>query len=531
MPALDPTLICRPNAYDRLDEALAAAVARLSVEYAARRDVEIAVSVLDAVLPARRFWIYGAGTHTATLIERMRAPERVAGIVDAFPGERHSFCGFDILSVADFARRTDEIVFVAHPAREGEMVDTLLASGIARHNIVTLYQSAAYVRAVPPPRDLPAGPVPAAIVGDTRYIVIADAVLAEVLDPATTPYFAFEWHAQPKPDGPFRKIDLGKSLDHLAAALRACRPRLVYVRGFIQTAFLAYFVRQILPDCVLVHELWDFTVLLEDDQLADMLLLRPETIETARLTDLWSVQHSDMAISKRGGRAWDRYGLDGTPPARIYFSGVTAEAPPPPRPHAGLPRLAYAGILPAFAELPRAKYDYTFLPLMQEAVAAGLAGIGIFNSLHLASAPIGFEIYEAWFGERGIAYSPRVDYATLMAELAGYDYGWLAVAPRDDWDPDKPVIAPARLTGYVNAGLPLLVNEPFSYCVDLVREFDAGLVLEEYSVEGLRDALRQADPARHRAGVQRLKAHLLAENDKLLADLAALRQGGKPNLS
>ncbi|MFX5937854.1 hypothetical protein ABTE71_21085, partial [Acinetobacter baumannii] len=73
-------------------------------------------------------------------------------------------------------------------------------------------------------------------------------------------------------------------------------------------------------------------------------------------------------------------------------------------------------------------------------------------------------------------------------------------------------IAPMRFTGYIQAGLPVIISRPWGLCIDLVEQFGAVIVLQGDSDEELAAAFGALDHARLRAGVSRLHTHMLSSN-------------------
>jgi hypothetical protein len=83
-------------------------------------------------------------------------------------------------------------------------------------------------------------------------------------------------------------------------------------------------------------------------------------------------------------------------------------------------------------------------------------------------------------------------------------------------------IAPMRFTGYIQAGLPVVIGPPWGLCVDLVQRFTAGIVLDSDDDDAFMDALTRADFGTLRAGVARLHAHMLASNRAVLAPIKSV---------
>jgi hypothetical protein len=515
-----------PSAWSVLDRL----VTELSRRFAARRDIDLAKRFLADTWTAPRFWLYGAGSHSAALLMHFGATwqGRVAGIVDRDPAGRTEVAGCPILPIDAAVVASDLPILVAHPFYETEMAEGLTAAGVYPARIHHLYTAPDFIARSRASLPDYGAPVRAVILGSSRYTTVADSELAAALDPATTRYLAFDLFEATEAKPPFTVIPMDKSIDAVVAGLKALRPKLVYVRTKIETDFLVYVVRQVLPDCVIVHEVWDFSVVFEDDTLKNWLKLPEILIESSRLAECWTVRDGQLVISKWGGAEWntlfdDVYGTD------LYYGGI-AETPKAiaHRTGTGVPRILYAGLLPKPEDLGAMEYDYNFLDRLERLARNGTAEITILNSGHEGPEMDAFyRGYEIRFAETGIRYHRRVSYAALMEIAADHDLGWLALDQRETWGMGKNWIMPMRFTGYIQAGLPVIVSPPWGLCVDLVEKFGAGIVLAGDSDAEVTAALARANLAAMRNGSRDLHAHMLASNRRILRHISALIAGEK----
>lgn len=510
--------------------ALGAAAAELSRRFAARRDLTLGTQFLAESWTPPRFWLYGAGGHSAGLLEEFGQvwANRIAGIVDRDPAGRDTFHGHRVLSIDAEVAASDLPILVAHPFYETEMAEGLVAAGIAPARIHHLYLNPEFVARSK--RSLPnyGEPVPAVILGSTRYTTVADSELATVLDPATTRYLAFDLFEATEAKPPYVVTPMDKSIDAVVAALTALRPKLVYVRTKMETDFLAYIVRQTLPDCVIVHEIWDFSVVFEDDTLRNWLKLPEILIEASRLAECWSVKTSSIVLSKWGGPQWDKL-FENLVGPDLYFGGISARAAPTrPAGRGGVPRLLYAGLLPKPGDLGAMEYDYNFLERLERLAGSGAVEVTILNSAHEGHGQDAlYRDYETRFSRSGIVYRPRVSFSEMAEIATHHDFGWLALDHRDQWDMGKNWITPMRFTGYVQAGLPIIISKPWGLCINLVERFGAGIVLQGDSDEELIAAIRDVDLAALSAGVNDLHGHMLNSNRRNLRYIAGLLSGEK----
>ena len=525
MPQFIASRIRSPSGGTGPSAALGEIVADLSMSFAARRDIGLARQFLADKFGETRFWLYGAGTHSAALLAHFADAwaTHLAGIVDRDPAGRTHFCGFAIHGIPDVVRDSGAPILVAHPFFESAMADGLRAAGVEDWRIHHLYLNPDFIELSRTSLAPIINQVPAVILGSTRYITVSDGDLAQILDPAVIPYLAFDLFEQTEPRPPFTLIPMDKSVDAVVAALESLRPRLVYLRTKMETDFLAYLVRQVLPDCILVHELWDFSVVFEDRTLVQWLKFPAAFIEASRLAECWSVRESDLILSKWGGKEWAQLFDDGIG-TELFFGGIGAAPPPLAVPRTGgVPRVLYAGLLPKPEDLSAMPYDYNFLGRLERLAQSDAAEVTILNSGHeCADLDETYRDYVTRFAAAGIRYGRRVAYVDLMSIAAEHDFGWLALDEREEWDLGKRWLVPMRFTGYVQAGLPIVISEPWGLCVDLVERFSAGIVLEDDSDLAARRALREANPDSLRRGVRELHAQLRQSNLRILTKISNL---------
>ncbi len=81
------------------------------------------------------------------------------------------------------------------------------------------------------------------------------------------------------------------------------------------------------------------------------------------------------------------------------------------------------------------------------------------------------------------------------------------------------VSVPNRMTTYLNAELPVIIDDRFEFAATLIESFNAGKKVPAGNFEVFMDTLKQINLIQAKDGVRRLKQHLLEENNKNLASL------------
>ncbi|PWC97416.1 hypothetical protein TSO5_05260 [Azospirillum sp. TSO5] len=476
-------------------------------------------------LPAGRVLLYGAGTLTQALLGHLPDGIRVAGIIDRRAGDIATFCGFPVLSAAEALDRQHDYVLLAHNAYEMEMAATLVKVGFAADRIVALHADPRYRAFIAPTVERLVEEAcrhsgDAAIV-NCNSPIIHDRQLADWLPPdRTIQLFMGRSANELDRNGLYETVDLRESLDALRAALLRRRPRVVYVRSMLFKNYLGMLIKRWLPRTTVVQEFYDYATLWPDADLANLFGLNAVSMDWLRRAELIAGQTLDLVISKRGGAQWHRVQDRCRAPYRLVFPQMVEG--PPDRP--GPPRadLVYAGFLPSRSFLRSFPVGYNFMPLLEDVCRDGGLTADIFNAAHNgAEGDAIFADYLRDYEKPPLAYHRRLSYSELMDILGSYRFGWLCNDQRTV-HPDRQVGICNRWTGYLSAGLPVLLDASWGAMGDLTREYGAGLVIERLESGTVIDTIRNADHTALAAGARRLRSHLLAVNAAAMIDIAAV---------
>ncbi|GLR80802.1 hypothetical protein GCM10007856_34820 [Azospirillum oryzae] len=497
----------------------------------APRDEAAALDFVRDHLPGGRIMIYGAGTHTARLLDVLadRPDVTVLAVLDRNASGTGTFRSHPLLPPLAARQADVDHVVVAHPVWELDMVEALLRHGVPLERLFQVYSSPAYlarvlIRSVATALATLDGGIRNLVIGPAKWSIVSDAELAEALPPDQTVKLHFD------PTDPFvasrtyRTIDLRHSYALLDAVIRHVRPATIYLRTHVGSNLLGYVIRRMAPQARLIHELYDFASLLSDQMLFGWMERSPEAVAACRATERHSMRHSDLIVSKRAGPSWQPFLERFTAPYRVFYAGKAAQPPSRPPPSPGRPiRILYAGILPRPELLDVSLCDYNFLPLLEALAATGRFEIALYNYLHEGSAmDYLFSGYLERFSTPALRYHRCVAYEALV-ELAGqFDYGWLYRDATQEDNPDARIIVGQRFTGYVFAGLPQILDEGWESMADLVRRHGAGLVVSHADQHRLADIITAADHAALAAGAQHLREAMIEHNQAVLHDIAGL---------
>lgn len=514
------------NALGRLDD--------LELLFGAPRDFDVTAAFLRETLSGGRWLIYGAGTHTTLVLDVLeRLPNiRVVGIVDRLAERLGQFRGYDVISPEDIHKIAYDGILLSHGSYEDEMQERLTAAGVPAERVVAIYANPAFHRLAAPAtarriKRFAGRRFDALVVRCSPLSVIPDEALASVLPPDRTLRVYMGRGGMDDPGGPFESVDFDESLTALAALIRQTRPKIVVMQCIIYKNYLSYWLKARFPDLAVIHEAYDMAVWWRDHDLQALFGMTPRTIARLRLCERAASQTCDLVVSKRGGPLWDRLVGDCAAPHRLFFpmarepAAATGEADAGPG-----SGLVYAGFLPAPAFLSGFKNGYDFLGIMEQVCQATGMTADLYNSSHMG--PDAERIYAPYierYRDGPLFYRRRLPYGALVERMGGFAFGWLCDVV-NEFQADRHAGICNRWTGYVSAGLPLLLDAEWRLMADLTVQYGAGVVVERADPGVITAAIAKADMPAARAGCRRLRRHLLDHNVRILADVARVAGTG-----
>lgn len=510
-----------------MDALLDAAAQRARDAFRAPRDFAAACRFLIDELGEETVLLYGAGTHSAALLATPVGP-RVSAIIDREGRDGLTFHGLPVLSPAQAAAAPGRIA-VAHPLWEPDMCAALADAGVVAARILKVYSNPRFAARVLAdayahvaeriPR-----PVHNVVIGSGRWAVVSDVELSHALPPTSTVKLHFDFSEPFLPSLFYDTIDMSKSLALLEYSLRRLDPKVIYLRTQILTTFVVHTVRKISPGARLVHEPYDFASLMTDDVLQDWLNHGPEAVELCRLAELYSIKNSDLLVSKRSGALWNAALGPGDAPYRCYYGGMPNTPSPAPFAAHRPVRIIYAGILPRPEHIGRHRSDYSFLPVLEELGRARVCEVALYNFLHQGTEAD--EVYARYlerYAEGPMRYHRALPYDELLRVASAFDYGWLYCPMDGPGTLDRRSVVGQRFTGYIFAGLPVVIDDGWHAMCELVREYGAGIIVPGNRPDLLAAEIGRHDHAALQAGVRRLRAAMMTHNASVLDDIAALQ--------
>lgn len=501
------------NAEARLEEASRAAVERSRPPC----DLALARRHLEDHLPSGNCWIYACSSHTRSIIDILENKDsvRLLGCVDRNAAKIREFLGHPVVTPQECLETEFDYVLVGHAQNEAAFVDDLLDIGFDKRKIVCLYGDKIYWETAVHEyveRGIRRFPGPYRNVIVTDHAVVADDVdLLNVFRKEDTIviYYGIPGKYDSKE---FDLFDVNRSIDLMKNILSVYKPNNIYLRTFFDENFIANTLRTEFPDAVLVHEMFDMSIVFPDVVLNTWNKWSSEKIALLRLAEWNSFRTSDFIVSKRGGRCWERISsISGNKTATVFSRIVEPDQEPdntisPTQPI----RIVYAGYLPPNPKHVGGYYD--LYPCFETLTVGGDIVVDIHNAGHREADDDIYGVYLNRQYEGRINYHKSSKYHDLLIKLQNYHYGWLYNERSDVYIYDAAVTIPGRVTGYISANLPVIIDDEFEFMADLIRDFNAGIIVPGGRSDLIPSLLKSADYAALRQGVRRLRAHMLEQN-------------------
>lgn len=496
---------------------------------AAPRNFEAALRfILNLVSNFPQYLLYGAGTHSEKLLDACGDDLllSIIGIVDR--NDIKSWRGLPVMSPSRAADCKDIPIIVAHPVFEHAMMTALIDAGVTEDRIFTVYSNSDYhrtaIESLMPKflldQEEILSDVSHVIIGSEKWSIISDHELSTVLSPETTVRIHYDPVELYSNNSIYNVLDSHRSVDMIRLILKDIKPKVVYLRTQIMTAPLGSLIRNWLPETCLIQEPYDFVGLFDEGILKQWQDMSAEAIEISLFAEIDMAFRADLVVSKRQSSFWPPGQISQPAPYCYYFGGMPLE-PLPLIPHIDNPkniRILYAGILPRPDQRSAQSMDYNFLNILEMLSEKEGFFIEIYNQMHShENEDRFFSEYMLKYDNKNIIYNRRIPYNNLLQHAAGFDFGWLYRPSVDILMPDSNLVLGQRFTGYIFAGLPVIIDEGWKAMVELVCDFGAGLVLANtIDVETMSQTLRSADLCALRQGAQKLRSHMINNNMKVL---------------
>lgn len=291
------------------------------------------------------------------------------------------------------------------------------------------------------------------------------------------------------------------------------------------------------PSTRKVVEFYDMSVLLDQQSVAYIFAMDQAAIERAAQACQRALDDADALVFKMGGPLFDAWSHAFKSKSILYFPcvdhGLDVNTGDVTKRHypemsSGVTRLIYAGAISSreldggIGSAPGAN----FLRYFSAIAADDSLSLDVINAVHVAESE-----------DRSPKFAPLIRYMQAHAigyrralvgrefhdYLAGFDMGFCCAHYAGDRVQRVTQYGlPNRMMSYLTADVPVIIDDQFTYAADLIRDFDAGLVVRAGDFEQMLHQIKGFDRVRARHGMARLRTSMIKRNQNALTRLESL---------
>jgi len=514
------------------------------------RDMDLVKAFLRQALPAGNVFVFGAGSHTAEIMPTIQSIERsqVVGVVDSHTRFVEDYLGHRVYAIADTLFDQDAIYLLSHHDSEKDMRSMLVQAGVGGDRIFSIYDNPDYIAFCHAPfvqklndqieTYLTSGllkSVDHVIVcsGGEPWTLMPERHLSEIF-PADRTLKIYSGRAQHFWNSAFYPtISICQAQSVLGELLAKYEPRTVYIQTSLQffTQSLGLIARRVLPQCLLVAEVYDWYATFNNAALQEMYACPLETLDVMRDGELLLTQAADLIISKCGGELWDQFVELFEAKYELYYPAlgdhVRSFGDTGRTPHSGALKTVFAGSLGTWRAgeaICSENACNNSISLFETLASGPNISVSIYNSAHRSEAVDGdFSYYMENFARMGIQYHRGVPYPVLIDLLTHVDFGLVLTSEANpDTFPYDNALAglPNRFMGYVEAGVPVIANASLRFCADLMEKYNAGVAVEWGEMDQLAEKALSVDAFEQAQGMNRMRTDMIECNLALIQQLS-----------
>ena len=510
-----------------------------AAQHCAPRRNDVALAFLHAHPPVGRVLLYPAGDLGRRIQQRFQDQADIVGFVDRRGPSIGPVQGLPVFAPDALDGIAYDCLLVCHAFGEAYFSEEIARLGVPPEKIRCIFladQFASWWRdedrtemsLVGLPRT--AESLRNVIIRTSLHInVVDDQELAKVFDPSDTVLIYVGSLAGDNLSKYFSSYQTAGSLPVLKHLLDIFQPNTIYLNSVIADNYWGFIIQGLCPQARLIHEIYDWSLMFPNAPLRPLHYATDDEIEASHLGELVSVRHADAVVSKRSGPCWALVQKEFRAPYVRYFQSATRPTAPPRssrmKENNNKVRLVYAGPVPPPSELDDWSF-YGFVPLLERLMSLDFVSLDIFNSMDggRPNERIKFQRYYEEFNGPHSSYHHSLRHDVMVNTIQDYDFGWMCINRSDQVEqfPDTRTVVSARVTGYVSAGLPVIVDDTWNATVDLIRRFNAGIVIPEPTPDRIEAALRGVNPAEFKPGALALRDYMLSENRRMVNALKTM---------
>lgn len=377
------------------------------------------------------------------------------------------------------------------------------------------------------------------------WAIIDSAYLMKMLEGYQVQEFYFSPGSKPfQSDGQIHdeSMQRAENINKLIELISAFNPSTLYLRvsPHTKSEFLITLCRICFPKLTLIVEPYDMSCLFNDNALNHLNSERV-SLEDAMLGCAVALHYCQGLVVKMGGQ---RY-IDWKKPHPEIFIPVFPTSAYQPEYSSGAisdvaeihntqlnkrRNILYAGsasareLVSGFGSIDGAN----LMGYFERILADERFYLSIINGAHFTEQEDSSEKFAMLLERFGLPNTPgpkssyrRALTLPQLGELAiNFDLGICCAHYAEDQVEEVTRLSiPNRMTTYLNAELPVIIDDRFEFSASLINEFDAGKVIPAGEFETFANALAEININKAREGVRRLKCFFQEQNNKNLASL------------
>ena len=514
--------------------------------WAAPRLSDIALPYLKRLKTKKNIAIYPLGDLSKRLIDSFSKEELsvVKFILDKDSDKIQSWKGIDVLSpdvLSTNANLLDEIeeILVLHPTREALLKQNLSDLGVKNKKIYSVFSDLDFIdwwrdnkedfyflfdRFYEECSCFSTNVEHLIVTSNPGLSIIQEKELMKVFPVENTcvmyignPNFFLTMKSS------YRRFNLYCSLDLLSEYIDYLKPRTIHVVSQHADNYLGLLMKKRFKDILMTHEIYDWSLIFSNHYVEPIHSVSSALMDASRVGEVYSLEEFPILISKREGNRWRDLMSSFYFKAKYlsFFHNYTSFSDESGYAVKVVPKIVYAGPLPP-ENFPEGWPVYEISNLLRVLSLDDRVDVDIYNSLHPDSGEDSlFDKEILFYGDR---YHRCLPLKELLPILSSYDYGWICSNKKEYWNrnPDTAFTFSARMISYINSGIPVIIDTTWDVSVNLVRKFDAGIVVDLDTLsesEVVSFIIREFDPLKHRNGVEKMKKYMGETNSLVLDSL------------
>ena len=529
------------------EEAIGHALDEIYYRYGTVRDTNVLEQFLSSNLPAGTYYLYGAGTQSRQVREILEGQNdiQIEGFIDQHALKLGGIDGLPVYAVDEYLERLVrdiQGIIVCHATREPEMINCLHQCGIDEKLIWPVYTSNA-IRPISEKRivelleenaDLFSKKIDVVAISTLahQYSVVSIEQLVELAGNKKVLHLSFgrpEFSvSDPRSfsDLQIETLNLSLSVRFLETILEKVHPSTIVatLSPHSDGEFLPVFLEKRHPQAMKLYQFYDMAGLFRSDRLKTSHGYSDEYIALARLGDFTACTSKALVISKNGGDLWDRLAATFTADSVSYFPGLDDSVCDQHSVETDVIKVVFAGSMSGWRDEREAPEhtDLNYMDYFQYLEADPAISLDMYNVAHVdETSDAAFSVYLQKFGDHNarVRYFRRVAQQTLIERMAHYDIGWLLCHndTPDFYQPISKVAMANKMTAYLQAGLPIVMDKSYRFMSQLIEDSGAGFTASWEDRSSIPDRLKDCNFQEMKKASRALYGDLQKSNHSVVA--------------